>query len=92
MRLSAEGQPSAEGPGQKTLDKLSLMCYTVFRKRGKNMDALKKATSRDYTAWDLNCPHYVRVKNRQKLEAKFKRKARRNFKKELDKMLRKCYN
>lgn len=56
------------------------------------MDDLKKATSKDYTAWDLNCPQVVRVKNRQKLEALFKRKARRKLKKELDKMLKKCYN
>lgn len=52
------------------------------------MDDLKKATSKDYTAWDLNCPRFVRVKNRQKLEAIFKRKARRKLKKALDKMLK----
>lgn len=50
------------------------------------MDDLKKATSKDYTAWDLNCP--VRVKNRQKLEAIFKRKARRKLKKALNKILK----
>lgn len=52
------------------------------------MDDFKKATSKDYTAWDLNCPRFVRVKNRQKLEAIFKRKARRKLKKALDKMLK----
>lgn len=56
------------------------------------MDAMKRETSRDYTAWDLNCPQIVHVKNRQKWEAKFKRKARRKMKKELDKMLQTCYN
>ena len=52
------------------------------------MDDLKKATSKDYTAWDLNCPQIVRVKNRQKLEAIFKRKARRKLKKALNKILK----
>lgn len=56
------------------------------------MDYFKKATCKDYTAWDLNCPQYIQVKNRQKLEAKLKRKARRKLKKELDKYLRLCYN
>ena len=46
-------------------------------------DELRKRTHKDYTAWDLNCPQYVNVKNRQKLEAKFKRKARREMKREL---------
>lgn len=49
------------------------------------MDNLKKATTKDYTAWDLNCPRFVRVKNRQKLEAIFKRKARRKAKQKLKK-------
>lgn len=44
------------------------------------MDNLKKDTVKDYTAWDLNCPRFVRVKNRQKLETIFKRKARRKIK------------
>lgn len=45
-------------------------------------DELRKRTHVDYTAWDLNCPQYVRVKNRQKLEAIFKRKARRKINRE----------
>ena len=49
------------------------------------MDALKRMTCKDYTNWDLNCPQYVTVKNRQKLEAMFKRKARRKMKIELKK-------
>lgn len=49
------------------------------------MDDLKKATFKDYSAWDLNCPCVI-VKNRQKLEKIFKRKARRKNKKELDKI------
>lgn len=47
------------------------------------MDDLKKATIKDYTVWDLNCPRFVKVKNRQKLEAIFKRKARRKRKQQL---------
>lgn len=43
------------------------------------MDDLKKETIKDYTAWDLNCK-FVCMKNRQKLEAIFKRKARRKIK------------
>lgn len=46
-------------------------------------DELKKRTNRDYTAWDLNVPHLVFIKQRQKLEALFKRKARRKMKQEL---------
>lgn len=46
-------------------------------------DEMKKRTNRDYTAWDLNVPHLVFIKQRQKLEALFKRKARRKMKQEL---------
>lgn len=56
------------------------------------MDAFKKATCKDYTAWDLNCPSIVHVKNRQKMEAMFKRKARRSNKKLFDKLVKECYN
>ena len=49
------------------------------------MDNLKKDTVKDYTVWDLNCPRFVRVKGRQKLEAIFKRKARRRAKQKLKK-------
>ena len=49
------------------------------------MDNLKRDTVKDYTAWDLNCPRFVRVKGRQKLEAIFKRKARRKAKQRLRK-------
>lgn len=51
------------------------------------MDDLKKETVKDYTAWDLNCPRFVRIKNRQKWEARFKRKARRKNKQKLKKTL-----
>lgn len=51
------------------------------------MDELKKETVKDYTAWDLNCPRYVTIKNRQKLEAQLKRKARRKFKRNLKKTI-----
>lgn len=51
------------------------------------MDKLKKATVKDYTAWDLNCHRFVRIKSRQKLEAIFKRKARRKAKQKLKKEL-----
>lgn len=46
-------------------------------------DELHKRTHKDYTSWDLNCQRYVNVRNRQKLEALFKRKARREMKREL---------
>lgn len=47
------------------------------------MDRMKRETVKDYTAQDLNakCAH---IRNRQKLEAKIKRSARRKMKKELD--------
>lgn len=47
-------------------------------------DELKKRTNRDYTAWDLNVPQIVFIKRRQKLEALFKRKARRKMKQEIN--------
>ena len=47
------------------------------------MDELKQRTNKIYTAWDLNCPRIVHIKNRQKLEAKFKRMVRRKLKQEL---------
>lgn len=40
------------------------------------MDILKAMTVKDYAMWELNAK-CVRVRNRQQLEAKFKRKARR---------------
>ena len=48
-------------------------------------DALKKMTNKDYTSWDLNCPQFVHIKNRQTLEVMFKRKARRKMKQNLKK-------
>ena len=50
------------------------------------MDIMKRETAIDYTSWDLNTK-CVKVKNRQKLEAKFKRKARRKNKENLRKIL-----
>ena len=54
------------------------------------MDNFKKATVKDYTAWDLNCrnicPH---DKSSNKLEKRIKRKARRVFKQKLKKVLTK---
>ena len=47
---------------------------------------MKKETVIDYTSWDLNTK-CVKVKNRQKLEAKLKRKARRKNKENLRKIL-----
>lgn len=49
------------------------------------MDYLKKQTVKDYTSYDLNCPRYVHIKDRQKLEAMLKRKARRKDKQNLKK-------
>ena len=43
----------------------------------------KRRTDKDYTAWDLDVPQYVHIKNRQKLEVILKRKARRKMKQEL---------
>lgn len=50
------------------------------------MDALKKETVKKYTSWDLNAK-CVQVKNRQKLEHKIKRSARRKNRQKLKKML-----
>jgi hypothetical protein len=47
------------------------------------MNELKLRTHKNYTAWDLNCPRIVHIKNRQKMEAMFKRAARRQMKREL---------
>lgn len=55
------------------------------------MDDMKKATITDYSAWDLNSK-WVHVKNKQKFEKIFKRKARRKMKKELDKIIKEEYN
>ena len=54
--------------------------------RGDIMDIMKRETIIDYTSWDLNTK-CVKVKNRQKLEAKLKRKARRKNKENLRKIL-----
>ncbi|MCM1323952.1 MAG: hypothetical protein NC218_07310 [Acetobacter sp.] len=44
------------------------------------MDYLKRATCKNYTAWDLNCPRIVQPDN--DLRRKFKRAARRKAKQE----------
>lgn len=44
------------------------------------MDYLKRATCKNYTAWDLNCPRIVKPDNN--LRRKFKRAARRKSKQE----------
>lgn len=54
------------------------------------MDYMKKATCKDFTVWDLNCPSIVKPDN--KLRRKLIRKARRKLKKSLDKTLNLCYN
>lgn len=46
------------------------------------MDRMKRETVKDYTAQDLNAK-CVHIRNRQKLEAKIKRSARRKMKKSL---------
>lgn len=52
------------------------------------MDILKRETVKDYTAHDLNCRNVVReTKEKKRLRKIFKRKARRNNKKELKKVL-----
>ena len=47
------------------------------------MDKMKRETVKGYTSQDLNAK-CVRIRNRQKLEAKIKRSARRKMKKELE--------
>lgn len=51
------------------------------------MDDFKKGTSKDYTAWDLNCPSVVRPDNA--LRKRFKRKYRRKEKENLEQTKRK---
>ena len=53
-------------------------------KGADKMDRMKRETVKGYTAQDLNAK-CVHIRNRQKLEAKIKRSARRKMKKELDK-------
>ena len=49
------------------------------------MDDFKKKTVKDYTAWDLNCPHICRkTRLTNKLKLIFKRKARRSLKREIE--------
>jgi hypothetical protein len=47
------------------------------------MNELKRRTSKEYRAWDLDVPQYVNIRNRRKLEVILKRKARRVMKQEL---------
>ena len=52
------------------------------------MDKFKEKTITNYTAWDINCPYICRMrKTRNKLIKLFKRIARRNLKRELQKEL-----
>lgn len=47
----------------------------------------KKETSKDFTAWDLNCRHVIpHKKSHNELEKKFRRKNRRKVKMTLDKI------
>ena len=56
---------------------LSIAEQSITAGSGGNMaNKLKSMTNKDYTAWDLNCPQIVHIRDRQKLEAVFKRKAR----------------
>ncbi len=49
----------------------------------------KMETSKDFTAWDLNCRHIVPHKAKHnKLEKVFRRKNRRKVKKALDNLLK----
>ena len=48
------------------------------------MDKLKAKTIKDYTAWDVDCPFVCMMhKTRKKLKTIFKRKAKRNLKREI---------
>ena len=52
------------------------------------MDDLKKATTKDFTAWDLNIPTLYKPHHRKRAKQQFKRKARRKEKqKNLEKSL-----
>lgn len=49
------------------------------------MDKFKEKTIKDYTAWDVLCPFVcIKHKTRIKLKKIFKRKARRNLKRNID--------
>ena len=53
----------------------------------------KMETAKDFTAWDLNCRHYIpHKKSHNQLERKLKRKNRRKVKIALDKYLKQYYN
>ena len=54
-------------------------------------DEFKRTNSKDYTSWDLG---YVKDNHgkEQRLEKKFRRKARRKMKQMLDKSMKECYN
>ena len=54
------------------------------------MDAFKRETAVDYTAWDLNTK-WVNPKNKHKDKQRFKRKARRKNKNFLKKILDNFY-
>ena len=65
------------------------ICYYYYRKK-KGVDKMKNRwkmeTSKDFTAWDLNCRHVIpHKKSHNKLEKIFRRKNRRKVKKVLDK-------
>ncbi len=67
------------------LDKIKNICYNciIKRKDMKNMkrNTYKMETSKDFTAWDLNCRLIVPHKERlNRLEKTFKRKHRRTYK------------
>ncbi len=51
------------------------------------MDDLKKLTNKSYTATDLNIPQYVHIRNRQKWERIFKKKAKSKLKRDLQREL-----
>ena len=46
-------------------------------------DLMKRATTRNFTAWDIDCKYVAMTKERRNLKRKFIRTARRNLKQEL---------
>ena len=67
------------------LDKIKNICYNciIKRKDMKNMkrNTYKMETSKDFTAWDLNCRWVIPHKERHnRLEKTLKRKHRRTYK------------
>jgi hypothetical protein len=68
-----------------TNPKIFVIIITEREEKKMQKNFWKKETTKDFTAWDLNCRHVVSHKKRHnKLEKIFRRKNRRKIKKALD--------